>query len=59
VWRKTLGTTGVPAFSGADGDGDGTIDQDDYGVWTANFGETLPPPGGQGQENQESRVKSR
>ena len=23
LWRKTLGTTGVPAFSGADGDGDG------------------------------------
>ena len=26
LWRKTLGTTGVPAYSGADGDGD-TIDR--------------------------------
>jgi glucose/arabinose dehydrogenase len=41
VWRKTLGTTGVPAYSGADGDGDGTIDQDDLAVWKANFGESL------------------
>ncbi|MCI0332111.1 MAG: hypothetical protein L0228_02655 [Planctomycetes bacterium] len=41
-WRKTLGTSGVPAYSGADGDGDGMIDQDDYGVWRENFGETLP-----------------
>ena len=38
LWRKTLGTTGVPAYSGADGDGNGAIDQDDYGVWRANFG---------------------
>ena len=45
VWRKTLGTTGVPAFSGADGDGDTTIDQDDYGVWRAHFGMTVPAPG--------------
>ena len=44
LWRKTLSTTGVPAFSGADGDGDGDITQADYGVWRANFGNTLPPP---------------
>jgi hypothetical protein len=43
VWRKTLGTTGLPAYSGADGDGDGMVDQDDHGVWRANFGRTLPP----------------
>jgi hypothetical protein len=41
VWRRTLGTTGVPAFSGADGDGDGTVDQDDFDVWRTNFGRTL------------------
>jgi hypothetical protein len=40
VWRKTLGTTGVPAFSGADGDGNGIIDQDDYTVWQTHFGES-------------------
>lgn len=45
VWRKTLGTMGVPAYSGADGDGDMAIDQDDYGVWRAHFGQTVPPPG--------------
>ena len=44
VWRKTLGTIGVPAYSSADGDGDGTIDQDDYGVWRAHFGMTAPLP---------------
>ena len=44
VWRKTLGTMGVMAFSGADGDGDGQIGQGDYGVWRANFGTTLPMP---------------
>jgi hypothetical protein len=42
VWRKTLGTSGVPAYSGADGDGDATIDQGDYGVWRSQFGSTLP-----------------
>jgi hypothetical protein len=42
VWRKTLGTIGVPAYSGADGDGDGMIDQDDYGVLRAHYGKILP-----------------
>ena len=28
-------------FAGADGDGDGMIDSDDYGVWKSHFGETL------------------
>jgi len=46
VWRKTLGSSGVPAYSGADGDGDGTIDDEDYGVWRAGFGEVLIPPNG-------------
>jgi hypothetical protein len=41
VWRKTLGTTGVPAYSGADGDGDTAIDNDDYDVWSENFGEVV------------------
>ena len=45
LWRKTLGTIGLPKYSGADGDGDGTIDQDDYGMWRAHFGESLPPQG--------------
>jgi hypothetical protein len=40
LWRKTLGATGVSAFSGADGDGDTTIDQDDYDVWRGHFGQT-------------------
>ncbi len=38
LWRKTLGQTGLVAFSGADGDGDGNILATDYNVWRANFG---------------------
>ena len=37
LWRKTLGDSELPAFFGADGDGDGTIGQGDYGVWQAQF----------------------
>ncbi len=33
LWRNDARATGVPAFSGADGDGNGSIDQDDYGLW--------------------------
>jgi hypothetical protein len=40
-WRNTLGQNVTTPFSGADGDGDGRIDQDDYDVWRANFGRTL------------------
>jgi hypothetical protein len=32
----------VAAFSGADGNGDGTIDQGDYDFWRARFGNSLP-----------------
>jgi hypothetical protein len=46
VWRKTLGATGVPPFSGADGDGDGTVDPDDHAVWSAHFGQSVPGAGG-------------
>jgi hypothetical protein len=45
VWRKMF-DSGTAAYSPADGDGDGTIDQDDYDVWRVHFGETLPPSGG-------------
>jgi hypothetical protein len=30
---------GVTAFSGADGDGDGMVDDDDYNVWKTHFGQ--------------------
>jgi uncharacterized delta-60 repeat protein len=55
VWRKTLGTTGVPAYSGADGDGDGTIDQDDLNVWRAHFGQSAVPAL-LGDYNQDNKV---
>lgn len=45
LWRKTLGTSGLTAYSGADGDGDGTIDNDDLLVWRANFGNVFPGAG--------------
>jgi hypothetical protein len=48
LWRKTLGASGLPAYSGADGDGDSTIDPGDYTVWRANFGDTAPPGAGSG-----------
>jgi hypothetical protein len=50
VWRKTLGTTGVPAYAGADGNGDTLIDQTDYGVWRANFGRTLLGSGAESED---------
>lgn len=40
LWRNTLTQT-VPTFSGADGDGDGTIGQGDLNVWRAHFGQTI------------------
>jgi hypothetical protein len=44
VWRNTLGGS-VTAYSGADGDGDGMIGPEDYGIWKAHFGQTLPGSG--------------
>jgi hypothetical protein len=44
-WRKTLGTSGVNAYSGADGDGNGTVNQNDYNVWRAHFGQSAPASG--------------
>lgn len=46
LWRKTLTTVVNPPYSGADGNGSGAVDQNDYGVWTANFGNSLPGGGG-------------
>lgn len=41
VWRDTLGQSGLAQFSGADGDGSGSIGQGDYDVWREHFGQTL------------------
>jgi hypothetical protein len=40
VWRKSLGTS-VIAFSGADGSGNGVVDEADYYAWRTNFDNTL------------------
>jgi hypothetical protein len=46
MWRKTLNQTADPAGSGADGDGDGTVElDDDYEHWFERFA-TIPPNGG-------------
>ena len=47
LWRKSKGTN-VSNYTGADGDGDGTIDQDDYGVWRGHFGQSYIPDVGSG-----------
>ncbi len=39
MFRQTMGSH-VTAFSGADGDGSGVIDQADFGVWRAHFGQS-------------------
>jgi hypothetical protein len=57
VWRNTLGQTVTTAGQGADGDGDGRIDMDDFFYWKARFGNpagagaalpatSVPEPGG-------------
>jgi Dockerin type I domain len=38
VWRKSDGQTGVTPGSGADGDGNGTINSLDFDFWKARFG---------------------
>jgi hypothetical protein len=48
AWRNTKGST-VVAYSGADGDGDGVVNENDYGVWRANFGNTAVGAGSTGQ----------
>jgi hypothetical protein len=48
VWRNSLGDTGVTAYSGADGDGDGDITANDYSVWKQHYGDTLPTGAGVG-----------
>jgi hypothetical protein len=45
LWRKKLGTTGVAPYSGTDGSGNGNVGSEDYDVWRAHFGQSLPPPG--------------
>jgi hypothetical protein len=45
---------GLTPFSGADGDGDGSIDADDYGVWKSHFGETLQPGAGSVEGDRET-----
>ena len=40
VWRANLGSN-VPAFSGADGSGNGQIGPEDYDLWRRNFGKSL------------------
>jgi subtilisin-like proprotein convertase family protein len=41
VWRNSLWQTGLLRFSGADGDGDGSITPADFAVWKTHFGEVL------------------
>ena len=42
LWRDTLTQSVSPNGSGADGSGNGTIDDADYDFWKARFGSTVP-----------------
>jgi endonuclease I len=44
VWRRFDGQN-VAAYSGADGNGDGLVDNEDFDLWKANFGEVAPGTG--------------
>jgi subtilisin-like proprotein convertase family protein len=44
LWRKTLGSQ-VANSSGADGDGNGAVEQADLAVWQANYGHTFAASG--------------
>src|SRR5207245_1097836 len=44
LWRKQTGQSVTP-YSGADGNGDGLVNQADYDVWRSHFGQTLPGAG--------------
>jgi uncharacterized delta-60 repeat protein len=56
VWRKSLNMTGVTPYYGADGSGNGSIGQEDLGVWRARFGNTAPPPAAGSGAGEESSV---
>jgi len=45
VWRGALGAN-VVAYSSADGNGSGIVDQADYDVWRLYFGQTFAGAGG-------------
>lgn len=40
AWRNSFGVGGIPPFTGADGNGDGQVDNADLAVWRAGFGRT-------------------
>ena len=40
LWRKTLNQPAVPAGTGADGDGNGTVGPEDFDYWRERFGNT-------------------
>ena len=45
LWRNTLGMFNIAPYSGADGNGDGRIGQEDYDVSRLHFGESFPAAG--------------
>jgi hypothetical protein len=47
MWRKLSGIDAEP-YSGADGNGDTHVDDEDYGLWAENFSEVLPAALGAG-----------
>jgi hypothetical protein len=57
LWRKTVGTTGLQPYSGADGSGNGSVGPEDYGVWRTHFGDVpVPAPALPGDYNSSGAV---
>jgi Protein of unknown function (DUF1559)/Bacterial Ig domain/Dockerin type I domain len=44
IWRRGSITVNQQPYRGADGSGDGRVDQSDYQMWHNNFGAALLPP---------------
>jgi hypothetical protein len=45
VWQRSLGQSVAAAYDGADGDGNLIIDNADFDVWRAHYGQTAPASG--------------
>jgi hypothetical protein len=57
-WRKIVNTEVMPAYSGADGDGNAIVDDNDYDVWVDQFGSTVTSGGGSSAADAEALIQT-